>query len=56
MLQPLHEKIDKAVMKICIDEGYDYILNTDERAYIAINPKHGKDITNKLMKELVIEK
>lgn len=56
MLQPLHEKIDNAVMKICVDEGYDYILNTDERAYIAINPKHGKDITAKLKKELDIAK
>lgn len=56
MMKPLHDKVDEAVMKICIAEGYDYILNTDERAYIAINPKHGKDITAKLKKELGIEK
>ena len=55
MMQPLHEKVDEAVMRICVDEGYDYILNIDDRAYIAINPKNGKDITIKLKKELNIE-
>ncbi len=55
MMKPLHEKVDEAVMKICVDEGYDYILNTDDRSYIAINPKNGKDITDKLKKELNIE-
>ena len=49
------DKIDEAVMKICTENGYDYILNTDNRAYIAINPKNGKDITAKLKKELNIE-
>ena len=54
-MQPLYDKIDEAVMKICTENGYDYILNTDNRAYIAINPKNGKDITAKLKKELNIE-
>lgn len=55
MMKPLYDKVDEAVMKICVDGGYDYILNTDERAYLAINPKNGKDITAKLKKELGIE-
>lgn len=55
MMQPLYDKIDEAVMKICTENGYDCILNTDNRAYIAINPKNGKDITAKLKKELNIE-
>lgn len=55
MMQPLYEKVDKAIMQICTDEGYDYILNTDEKAYIAINPKRGHDITGKLKKALKIE-
>lgn len=55
MMKPLYEKVDEAVMKICIDEGYDYILNTDERVYIAINPNHGKDITAQLKKALNVE-
>lgn len=54
MMQPLHEKVDEAVMKVCVDGGYDYILNTDDRAYIAINPKSGKDITDKVKEELHI--
>ena len=55
MMKPLYEKVDEAVMKICIDEGYDYILNTDERVYIAINHNHGKEITAQLKKALNVE-
>ena len=55
MMQPLHDKVDEAVMKVCVDGGYDYILNTDNRAYIAINPVNGEDITEQLKKELGIE-
>lgn len=55
MMKPLYEKVDEAVMTICIDEGYDYILNTDERVYIAINPNNGKDITARLKKALNVE-
>ena len=55
MMKPLYEKVDEAVMKICIDEGYDYILNTDDRAYIAINPNNGKNITTQLKKVLNVE-
>lgn len=55
MMKPLYEKVDEAVMKICIDEGYDYILNTDDRAYIAINPNNGKNITAQLKKVLNVE-
>lgn len=55
MMRPLHEKIDEAVMKVCEDNNYDYVLNIDDRAYIAINPKSGKDITEKVKKELNIQ-
>ena len=55
MMKPLYEKVDEVVMKICIDEGYDYILNTDDRAYIAINPNNGKNVTGKLKKVLNLE-
>jgi Skp family chaperone for outer membrane proteins len=55
MMEPLYTKVDEAVMKVCVDGGYDYILNTDERAYIAINPKSGKDVTDKVKKLLHIE-
>lgn len=55
MMKPLYEKVDEAAMKVCVDKGYDYILNTDNRMYIAINPKNGKDITEQLKQELKIE-
>ena len=55
MMKPLHEKVDAAVMKVCVEGGYDYILNTDDRVYIAINPNNGKDITAQLKRELKID-
>ena len=55
MMQPLHDKVDEAVMKVCIDNKYDYVLNTDDRAYIAINPQCGNDITEQVKKELKVE-
>ena len=55
MMKPLHDKVDEAVMKVCIDNKYDYVLNTDDRAYIAINPQSGKDITAQVKKELKVE-
>ena len=55
MMKPLYEKVDEAAMKVCVDKGYDYILNTDNRMYIAINPNNGKDITKQLKQELKIE-
>ncbi len=55
MLQPLRAKIDEALLAVCVEGGYDYILNTDDHAYVAINPKHGKDVTAKLKKALNIE-
>ena len=55
MMKPLHDKVDEAVMKVCIDHKYDYVLNTDDRAYIAINPQSGNDITEQVKKELKVE-
>ena len=55
MMQPLYEKVDEAVMKVCVDGYYDYILNTDDRTYIAINPISGENVTDKVKKELDIE-
>lgn len=55
MMKPLYDKIDEAVMKVCVDGDYDYILNTDERAYIAINPQSGTDVTELIKQELNIE-
>ena len=45
---------NEAVMAVCINGNYDYVLNTDERAYVAINPLSGEDITKLVKKELGI--
>lgn len=55
MMKPLYEKVDEAVMTLCVEGDYDYILNTDERAYIAINPQRGEDVTEQLKQALKIE-
>lgn len=55
MMKPLHDKVDEAVMKVCVDGGYDYILNTDNHAYVAINPANGTDVTEQLKQMLNIE-
>jgi Skp family chaperone for outer membrane proteins len=55
MLKPLRDKIDEVLLQICVDEGFDHILNTDDHAYVAINPKRGKDVTDKVKKALNIE-
>lgn len=55
MMKPLYDKVDEAVMKVCVDGGYHYILNTDDCAYVAINPKYGNDVTKRVKKELGID-
>ena len=55
MMKPLYEKVDEAAMKVCVDGDYDYILNIDDRTYIAINPKNGVDVTEQLKQELNME-
>ena len=55
MLKPLYEKVDEAVRMVCVDGGYVYILDIDNRLYIAINPQNGSDITEQLKLELDIQ-
>lgn len=55
MMKPLHDKINEAVMKVCIEGNYDYILDMDDRTYIAINPQSGTDVTSLVKQELGME-
>lgn len=55
MMKPLYDKIDEAVTNVCVAGDYDYILNTDERAYIAINSMRGTDVTMEVKIELGVE-
>ena len=45
MMQPLRERITVAAQKLCADEGYDYIIDTDKDCYLAINEAAGVDVT-----------
>lgn len=55
MMGALYEKVDEAVLKVCLDSSYAYVLNTDERAYIVINPAMGVNITELLKQALEID-
>ena len=55
MMKPLHDKVNEAVMKVCIEGNYDYILDMDDRTYIAINPQSGTDVTSLVKQELAME-
>ena len=52
MMRPLYEKVDDAATTLCVDENLDYILNTDERVYLAIHPERGCDVTEQLIQVL----
>ena len=55
MMKPLHAKVNEAVMKVCIEGNYDYILDMDDRTYIAVNPQSGTDVTSLVKQELGME-
>jgi outer membrane protein len=55
MMKPLHDKVNEAVMKVCIEGNYDYILDMDDRTYIAIDPQSGTDVTSLVKQELGME-
>lgn len=54
-MKPLRDKVSEAVQKVCDNEGYDYILDTDRQPYLAINKKRGFDVTAAVKKQLDIE-
>lgn len=54
-MKPLRDKVSEAIQKVCDNEGYDYILDTDRQPYLAINKKKGFDVTAAVKKQLDIE-
>lgn len=54
MMQPLRERIAEAARKLCVDEGYEYIIDSDKELYIAINETTGTDVTAQLKAALGI--
>lgn len=52
LFNPIVEKIDKAVERVCIHNNLAYAIDTDKAAYRYVNPKFGADITNLIIKEI----
>lgn len=55
MLNPLYDKVDEAVKKVCIDGNFDYILDSDKRVYLTINPRSGHDVTKQVKNSLGVD-
>ncbi len=45
MLAPLKTRLNEALRQICLERGYEFILNTDNNAVPFINPAYGEDIS-----------
>ena len=44
LLAPVHARLQQVIDAIGVERGYDFILNTDNRAYPFINKAKGEDI------------
>lgn len=51
-MAPLHNSLKEAVSRIGEQEGYAFVLNTDEGSFTYLNPAMGHDINEKLLEEL----
>lgn len=45
MMKPLEAKLDSAIRAVGMEKGYEYILNTDARAFPFIHSGCGEDVT-----------
>lgn len=54
MMKPLRERIAEAARKLCAEEGFEYIIDSDKELYIAINETTGTDVTAQLKAALGI--
>ena len=55
LMQPLYQKLDKALQTVGQERGYAFILNTDGHALPYINPEQGEDISTVVIELLSIE-
>ena len=55
LMQPLYQKLDKALQTLGQERGYAFILNTDGHALPYINPELGEDVTAAVLEALNIE-
>jgi len=54
LFNPLKELLNSALTKIAIENGYAFILNTDQNAVPFVHPALGVDINEKV-KQVLIE-
>lgn len=54
MLEPLTAELDDAISRVALKYNLDYVVNTEEKTYLFINPSTGMDITNDVQTELGI--
>ncbi len=55
MLEPLTSELDDAISRVAMKYNLDYVVNTEEKTYLFINPSTGMDITNDVKVELGIQ-
>lgn len=48
MLAPLTAELDKAIAEVAARHNFDYVLNTEDKAYLYINAVVGLDISNEV--------
>ena len=56
LLKPVRARIDAALTEVAQENGYDFVLNTDNNAIPYTNPEISEDITMLLKEKLVREK
>ncbi|MCI5911882.1 MAG: OmpH family outer membrane protein [Prevotella sp.] len=56
LLKPVRARIDAALTEVAQENGYDFVLNTDNNAIPYTNPEISEDITMLLKEKLVRDK
>lgn len=56
LLNPVRARIDAALTEVAQENGYDFVLNTDNNAIPYTNPEISEDITMLLKEKLVMDK
>lgn len=56
LLKPVRARIDAALTEVAQENGYDFVLNTDNNAIPYTNPEISEDITMLLKEKLVMDK
>lgn len=52
MLEPLTGELNDAISRVALKYNLDYVVNTEDKNYLFINPMVGMDITNDVKVEL----